>query len=226
MTMSFSEPPKTAILFIVQSGIVAWEEREPVVDWQWKTVSTVAGRLSFLTEIFQDLITSRPPALKNVLRVQAASLPADATRSQRRRLIKNLEGEVPGFTLLSVNVSGNQAFVFSELHDIPSVSLEYFGSYRRTILIETDADLHSLTAQCELVFESGSDFGGPGVARLLNGVGNLAILRALEKGSHAALQLVGSAESSNAAVSLLMERGLRRVDDSRTLHEEIGRLSN
>jgi hypothetical protein len=39
--MSSLDRSKCQAFFVVQSGIVAWEHPNPIVDWKWKTLSVV-----------------------------------------------------------------------------------------------------------------------------------------------------------------------------------------
>lgn len=50
--MSSLVRPETQSLFVVQSGVVAREDPEPIADWRWKTLSVCAARLSLLASAF------------------------------------------------------------------------------------------------------------------------------------------------------------------------------
>jgi hypothetical protein len=61
--MSSSSRDKNHACFLVQSGIVLWEEPRPIVGWTWKTASVVSKRTSVAIDLPWAMVASRPPAL-------------------------------------------------------------------------------------------------------------------------------------------------------------------
>jgi hypothetical protein len=94
----FSSSRKDQPFFIVQSGIVAWEDRQPIADAQWNTVSVVSGTLSAAIPPLWVLVASKPPRLTRVFRVSIAPMAPEWTDSQKRRFFAKLKKDPSGFS--------------------------------------------------------------------------------------------------------------------------------
>src|SRR5882757_9443405 len=57
-TMSFLSFHEGRPLFVVQTGIVAWEDKQPIVDWRWKTVSILSRELHAAAALLWALVSS------------------------------------------------------------------------------------------------------------------------------------------------------------------------
>src|SRR3981081_448701 len=62
-TMSSLANRKGRPLFVVQSGIVTWEDPEPIADWRRKTLSIVSRTLPNAIDLLWAVIASRPTPL-------------------------------------------------------------------------------------------------------------------------------------------------------------------
>jgi hypothetical protein len=219
--MSSSEHRKDQSFFIVQSGIVAWEDRQPIVDWRWKTVSVVSGTLSAAIPLLWALVASKPPRVTRVLRVSIALMAPSMTDSQKRRFFAQLRNDPPGFSETTLHLADTHVCVTSTLSDPSVVDLGYLTSYRRCALVEVeDSAAERLQAVCATL----TDLGGSGISTLLNGAGSPAVLRVSELETHSVIQLIGASHVSDLAVRCLADRHIRQFTDIRTLPQEIAGL--
>jgi len=97
-------------------------------------------------------------------------------------------------------------------------------AYRNTVLLEVDASINSAAALCEELCGIVTDFGGAGIARLLDHSPRWAIFRVLEFETHAVAQAMGSSETSERTVQVLTDRSVRHLHDVRTVPAEVVRL--
>jgi hypothetical protein len=224
MAMSSLVSSQTQSLFVVQSGIVAWEDPEPIADWRWKTVSVGTAQLSLLGPVIWAIVSSRPSSLRSVFRFHTSPTPVNVGVMLTRRLVESLRKDAPGLGGTYVTSVGDRICVASELIDAASVDLNYLSAYRSSILLQTDSTIGSPADLCKALCGAVVDLGGAGIARLLDCSVTLAALRIVEHESHAVVQLVGSFETTMRAVQTLIERGVRQIHDVRTLSTEIARL--
>lgn len=222
--MSSSTAPDVHNLFVVQSGVVAWEDPEPILDWRWKTVSVCAARLSLLVTAFWAIVTSRPPSLPSVFRFHTGSVPTGASIAHRRQFMNALRKDAPGFGATHVATADSHVCVASRLVEPAHVDLNYLSSYRSSLLVEADSSVASSADLCQAFCAAATDLGGAGIARLLDRTTGLAVVRVVEQTSHAAIQLIGSPDTSVRAAHALTDLGVRRLHDVRTLPMEIARL--
>lgn len=211
-------------IFVMESGVSAWEDPEPVADWNKKTVSVVSGQLSAAVELLWLIIRSRPPSFERVLRLYLAPLAPAMTASQERRLMAQLKTDPPGFTETTIAIAGAHACVTSVLDDPSAVEAGFLSSYRSCALIEIkDTVRHNidrLRNACSII----TDLGSSGIAALLNEDQGLAVLRLLELESYTVIQLIGSPMVSQLAVQCLLEQGVQQCHDIRALPHELARL--
>lgn len=223
--MSSSAARDLQSLFVVQSGIVAWEDPEPIADWRWKTVSICARRLSLLVAILWEIAASRPATLRRIFRFHVTPIPVGLGAMQKQRIVSSLCADPPGFGETNVTVRGQHACVTSELKDPSRVDLGYLTAYRSTSLLETDSSVRSATDLSDALCGTVRDFGGASIAGLLNQSAEWALLRILELESHAVVQLMGRYEVTEPAAQILTIRGIRQLHDVRNLPKEIAKLS-
>jgi hypothetical protein len=223
--MSSSSRDKNHAFFLVQSGIVLWEEPRPVVGWTWKTVSVVSKRSSVAIDLLWAMVASRPGRFGGVYRFCVSPLPAWMTSSQKRRAVAQLSVSPPGFSETVLNIAAEHACVTSALSDPTAVDPNHLTTYRRCALIEVDESTRCAPVSFGEACKSVTELGASGVERLLGGTGGVAVLRVLERGSHVAVQLIGPSEVSNAATRRLAEIGVRRFHDTAALPHEIANLS-
>jgi hypothetical protein len=220
MIMS-SSSRKDQPLFIVQSGIAAWEDPRPIVDWRWKTISVFSGTLTVATPLLWGMVAARPLRLDRVLRVYLAPTVASMTESQKRRMFAELKKDPPGFNGTTLSSADTHVCVTSTLSDPSVVDLGFLTSYRRCALVEVeDSAAERLQGVCATL----TDLGGSGISTLLNGAGSPAVLRASELETHSVIQLIGASDVSDLAVRCLADRHIRQFNDIRTLPQEIAGL--
>jgi hypothetical protein len=223
MSMSSSSRDKSHEFFLVQSGIVLWEEPRPVGGWTWKTVSVVSKRLSVAIDLLWAIVASRPGRFGGVYRFCVSPMPAWMTASQKRRAVAQLSVNPPGFSETALNIASEHVCVTSALSDPTAVDPNYLTAYRQCALLEVDESTRAaaLGETCKCL----TDLGASGVERLLGSTGGLAVLRVLERESHATVQLIGPSEVSDAATRRLAETGVRQFHDITALPQEIANLS-
>jgi hypothetical protein len=222
--MSFLGSRKGEPLFVVQSGVVAWEDPQPIVDWRWTTVSVVSRSLSVAIALLWTLVASRPRRFDRVLRFYIAPMSPSMTAAQKRRLITGLKTGPSGFSETNLSIVDNHACVTSVLSDPSAVDSGCLTMYRRCALVELEESAVSRAEPLKSVCRTAADLGGTGICTLLNIVESSAVLRVLELESHAAIQLVGPSEVCNPAIQCLADRSIRQFHDVRTLPEEIANL--
>lgn len=218
-----SSDPDAEPLFVVQSGIVAWEDPMPIVDWHSKTVTLCAPQMSMLVSLLWVLVASRPSSLAQVFRVHLAEISGPHGPTQQRRLVTLLKKDPPGFTSTVSRLLKGRVCVVSKLDAPSSVDLQYLSSYRHTALVEVDADIESTDALCNLLWGKIGDLGGASICALRSLDFQCAIIRILEVGRCAVMQLVGSPDVADAGVRALLDARVRQAMDVRALPEEISR---
>lgn len=210
--------------FVVQSGIVAWEETSPVSDWASKTVTVCAPRLALLENILWDLALT-PDAVR-VFRWHVATVPAGSSRLQQRRMMSSMEVDPPGFSRTTVELRATTICMASELLEPSAVDLEYLSSYRTTALLATPWDVDSVSALCRTLCGKISELGSAGISALRAMSPTWTVLRVVELETHAVVQLIGSTEAAVSAERTLVEQGVRRVLDTTAVPSEIRRWTS
>jgi hypothetical protein len=222
--MSPWDRSKSQAFFIVQSGIVAWEDLEPIADWKQKTLSVVGRQLSVVTALLWDIVASRPQRFGRVLRYSVAAIPSFVTESQRRRWMAQLTVDRTGFSETIAHITATQVCVTEVLREPSAVDPDSLTAHRYCALVELDDRISSVVEHLEGVCTSIHDLTGSGIATLLGSAASVAILRVLDRESCAVLQLIGPSEVSDRAVQCLAERGVRQFHDIRALPQEIAKL--
>jgi hypothetical protein len=222
--MSSLDCSKSQAFFVVQSGIVAWEQLNPIADGKWKTLSVVTKQSSVVMPLLWDVIASRPKRFRRVVRCSLVPIPPSITKSQRRRLVAEVSADPPGFSDTVAHFAATQACVTSVLSDPSAVVPDYVTAYRYCALLEFD-DTKSCVTEClHHIWPTIRDLSGPGISTLLQNIACLAVLRVLELGTYAVLQLIGSSEVSDQAVQVLVARDVPRLHDIQALPQDIAKL--
>jgi hypothetical protein len=217
--MSFLSFHEGRPLFVVQTGIVAWEDKQPIVDWRWKTVSILSRELHAAAALLWALVSSRPKQLEHVLRVYLAPVVPSMTEAQKRRLATALGKDPPGFSDTHLGAAGANTCVMSILNDQSAVDPRFLTDYRRCALLELESEAWSpsIGNACKTI----ADLGGQGLSTMLNQLSTAAILRVLERESHVVIQLIGSSEVSDVGVRCLIDKGVEQFHDIRALPQMI-----
>jgi hypothetical protein len=139
----------------------------------------------------------------------AHPMPAWMTASQKQRAVAQLSISPPGFSETVLNIASEHACVTSALSDPTAVDPNYLTAYRQCALVEVDESTRSAAAALGEACECLTNLGASGVERLLGSTGGVAVLRVLERESHAAVQLIGPFEVSDAATRRLASRDRR-----------------
>jgi hypothetical protein len=210
--------------FVLQSGIVGWEDPRPMVDWQRKTVSIVSGDLVTSMSMLWPIIARRPSRFGRVLRISVAPIPNPMNELQKRRLKSQLMVAPPGFSDPTVEIGNDRACALSELVDSFAIEADFLTAYRSCLLVEFDDNGRSKSTLTGAVCQSIRDFGNDGIVSLLDNMDDLVALRILNLESHSVVQVIGPMEASDAAVSYLTEKGIRRIHDIRDIPQEIAKF--
>ena len=224
MTTSSLASSKGRPFFVVQSGIVTWEDPEPIADWRRKTVSIVSRTLPVAIALLWAVVASRPQRISRIFRLYLAPISPSTTSVQKRRLVTELKADPPGFAETILSIADTHACVTSTLIDPSAVDSGFLTAYRRCALVElADSPLPgavSLQEACRTI----ADLGGAGIGKLLASAESTAILRVLELDTYAVIQLIGASEVVDSSTRCLVDQGIRRFHDVRTLAQEISSL--
>lgn len=208
--------------FFVQSGIVTWEDPEPIADWRRKTVSIACGTLPVAIALLWAIVASRPQRISRVYRLYFAPISPSMTATQKRRSLTELKTDPPGFAETTLSIADAHACVASMLSDPSAVDPSFLTEYRRCALVElADSALHgaeSLHDACRTIIDLAA-----GIGTLLASADS-AVLRVIELESYAVVQLIGASEVIDPAIGCLVHQGVRRFQDIRTLPHEIASL--
>jgi hypothetical protein len=222
--MSSLVHPRGQPFFVVQSGIVTWEDLEPITDWRRKTVSIVSKTLPVAVALLWAVVASRPQQVDRVFRYYLAPISPSITAMQKRRLATGLKTDPPGFAETTLSITDTHACVTSTLRDPSPVDPGFLTAYRRCALVElADSPLPGaelLQEACRTI----TDLGAAGIGTLLAIIESSALLRILELESYAVVQLIGASEVVDPAIRCLVDRGIRRFQDVRALPHEIAGL--
>jgi hypothetical protein len=221
--MSSSETRKGGSMFVVQSGLAAWEDPETVADWKGKTVSIVCAKRSVAVALLWLVVASRPRRLTHVFRFYLAPLLPSMMQMQKRRLLTELKADPPGFRGTTLATAESHVCVTSALSDPSAVDPDFLTAYPRCALIETDESglsSDSFRIACTTI----SELGSSGIGKLLQARSGSAVLRVLDLESYAVIQLIGPPEVCDLAVQCLSERGIERFHNIRSLPQVIASL--
>jgi hypothetical protein len=211
-------------LFVVQSGIVTWEDPEPITDWRRKTISIVSRTLPVAITLLWAVVASRPQRINRVIRFYVAPISPSITAAQKRRLVTELKTNPPGFAETTLSITDTHAWVTSVLGDPSAVDSGYLTEYRHCALVEfadsAVSGVESLQEACRTI----ADLGGSSICTLLDSAESLAVFRVLERESHSVIQLMGASEVIDSAIRCLVDQGIRRFHDVRALPQEIASL--
>ena len=205
-------------LFLVHSGIVAWEAPRPIADWKWKTVSVVSKELSTAAPLLWEIMASRPSQLKHVLRLSLHPFPASMTASQKRRIATKLNKDPPGFASTRTTMADEQACSISVLNEPAAVDPETLTAYRRCAIVAVES---CSMAAVRRICSTTIDLDGSSIHTLIDQLGTAALSRVLDLPTCAVVQLFGSSETSDLAVQCLIANGVKRLHDMRTLPQEL-----
>jgi hypothetical protein len=225
MTTS-SSADKPAPFFVVQSGVVAWEDPAPVADWTSKTITVCAPRLSSLSGILWTLARGQESEVVRVFRWHVGAIAPGLSQLQQRRLISSMEKDPSGFARTIVELGAATICMASELIQTGAVDLQYLSSYRTTAMLATLGDVESTAALCRSLCGAIGELGGGGLALLRTMSPTWRVLRVLELESHSVVQLICSLEAAESADRNLVEQGVRRVLDLKSVPDEVASWSS
>src|SRR5690349_11913274 len=113
---------RSAAVFIVKSGVVAWENPRPVMDWRWKTTTVVAAEWNVVVSILPVIVGVQTASSSEAYRIHVMPVPSDWTAPQRRRLLESLKKDPPGFTGSVAKIDGEAASAVARLTDLSSIN--------------------------------------------------------------------------------------------------------
>jgi hypothetical protein len=225
MTMS-SSTHRGHPFFLVQAGIVAWEEPAPVSDWTSKTITVCAPQLPLLASVLWTLALAHVSEALRVFRWHVAPVAPVMGQLQRRRLVLSMQKDPPGFAGTTVALQSGVVCMASELAQSDAVDLQYLSAYRTTALLATPGDIASAAALCRVLCGSTMELSGQSIAALRARSPAWRVLRVLELESYSALQLIGSVRDADSADHVLATQGVRRVLDVKSVPAEIARWND
>lgn len=222
--MSSSTVLESKVVMLVQSGIAAWEDTEPVVDWRRKTVTVIASRLTLIAHLLWTLVEAQPSALVRMIRLVVVPTPPAASGLPIRRFTAELEVDPPGFRGTSARILGDRGCSVSELVEPGIVDPDFLTDYRHCALLGIGSASSSTAELCDSICSDIAEINGASISKLLESTIGKVLIRLLEMPSYSVLQLLGSPDFCEEATALLEKRGIRRVHDVRQISEEIARL--
>jgi len=210
--------------FVVQSGIVTWEDPEPIVDWRRKTVSIVFRTLPAAIGLLWAVVASRPQQINRIIRFYVAPISPSMTAARKHRLVTELKTNPPGFAETTLSITDTHACLTSVLSDPSAVDFGYLTAYWHYALVAFEDNAVSGAESLQDACRTIADLGGSGICTLLDSAESSAVFRVLERDSHSVIQLIGASEVIDSAIRCLIDQGIRRFHDVRALPQEIASL--
>lgn len=216
--------PDSEAFFVVQPGVVAWEDPTPVPDGRYLTVSLVSSALPIAADLLRDIVLLRPLAVERFFRVAVVPKPPDTGAAQTRRFTTQFSKDLLGFVETKTSLIDNVGWAVSELRDVSVMDVNSLTDYRHCALLGS-----SSATSAELLRRARhpafSDLGGEGLQWLLEELAPVALMRTLDLESHSVIQVLGSSARCDEAIRFFHARGVRQVADVDSVAAEIRQFS-
>jgi hypothetical protein len=211
-------------VYAVQSGVVAWDDPEPIANWTSKTVTVCAGDAALLTALLREVLDAEVVGRKSVFRCHVSTIPASQSAPQRRRLSDALHADPPGFVGTVVTFSDAVAVSVATASGVRDIELAYLSSYRQTFLIATEDVGITPAAISEILLSVSLPLDGKAISKLRIKYNTFVVIRALEEENQYVFQIICDPATSESITKLMAETGLHRVADRVTASQAIGAI--
>jgi len=222
MSSSGLEPRDHEAVYLVQSGVVAWESPDPIADWTSKTVTVCAAEKTLLVTLLRKTLSAELGQRKFVWRCHVNAIPSSQGVVQRRRFGAALQADVPGFTGTIVKFGRDVAVSIAAAACIDDVELAYLSAYKQTVLIATRDESIRPAMIADLLMTMTLPIGGDAIAAIRKGWAMCSLIRVLEEENQCVFQVVGDVSTSASIARVLDEIGLSQVLDRVTASKAIG----
>jgi len=225
-----SSPPCHLVgpgFFLLQEGLVPWEEPAPRVEGgDAKTLSFIVRDASQLTDTFRWLMTAGPEAFAlNPTRVHVAELPVGLGALATERLLRQMCIDAPGTSGTTVErLSETSVCCIARITRLDQVSLGYLTAYRSTVVV-TAGDAASLEKLPHAMAHARRGFAQDGLLGLREAEPRFCLTRALELETHCTLQVIGAIDVMTERESTVASAGLRRIVNLTDVPAAIRRLT-
>lgn len=218
LTREFQGKPA---VYVVQSGVVAWEDPEPISDWTCKTVTVCSSSATLLTALLKKVLSSEFLGRKSIFRCHLNAIPSPRNALQQRRLEVALRAAPPGFAEAVVAFGDTVAAAVAEASRVNDIELAYLSSYRQTLLVAAGREFASSTIS-EILIGLIPPLNGRAISSLRTGRGSFIVFRAFEEENQFAFQIVCDSVTSDCVAKVLDELGVGRSKDRVAASRAIG----
>ena len=209
-------------VYVVQSGVVAWEDPEPIADWTSKTVTVCAVDVALLTAMLKEVLGAEFIRRRSIFRCHLSALPSSQTAVQRRRLANALQADVPGFSGTVVRFHDAVALSVSGVKSVPEIELAYLSSYRQTFLVAMQEGGVTPVAISESLSDLSLPLDGKAIANVRSRHSTIVVIRALEEENQCVFQIVCDPVTSESVAKLMNKMAVRRAADRVAASQALG----
>lgn len=200
-------------VYVVQSGVVAWEDPEPITDWTAKTVTVCAADGELLAPLVKKVLRGEFIGRRSIFRCHLNPIPSSQNALQRRGLANALRADPPGFVGTVVTLSDAVAVSVAELSRLEDIELAHLSAYRTTCLIATDDVGITKAAIAEVLLKVLLPLNGNAISDVRSKHNTFIVLRVLEEESQSVFQIICDSPTSDSVAKALEEMGVHRAVD-------------
>lgn len=197
--------------FLLQEGVVPWEEPGTWLAKDSKTLSFITGEPAVLTDVFRWLLTAGPAAFLSSARVHLTELAAGLGAMATERLLSKMRVDPPGTSGTTVErLADGVVCTIARILRPDEFSLEYLTAYRSTVVV-TAAHESALQALPQALLRARPSFDRRGLVELRAGDPRFCLIRALGLETHEVLQVIGPLDAVADVESALASASIGRI---------------
>lgn len=211
MTTSSSRPEGSAV-YLVQSGIVAWEAPTAAPHQASRTVTICAPDIRVLSDLLSAMLAAGLVAGGRLFLWHVIHDPVWHNSVQKRRTLAGLRSDPPGFVGTLVEDEPSAVSVCSVWSGVAGrLDLDYLSSYRSTLMLITDVQLDVATL-LKRIHPLARPFDSAALIAFREALPFFMLVRVLDLETYGALQFMGGDSSVALVTQWLDTHGIRRVD--------------
>lgn len=203
------------VLFLIEQGVSCWEEVEPLVDAPSVTLTLCAADSGLLSSMLWAALLGQPFSVAGLFRWHFTHN-TWFNDAQRRRGLRELDIDLPGFSDTRVQERRDHAVCSSRLITPSAIVVGVLSSYRDTLLVAPGRPGDPMSVIEELsAFERNLD--GNVILEIRRAVPDWTIVRVHELDTHSTAQVFSSEERIDGLAMTLGDLGVSRTRDSRVI---------